>query len=77
MDFSVFVLWEGSYTVRAFRIFRQKDAPGLGVEAAVIGGIGKLGRKIEGIRILPNWEEFAWYRRIRRKWRHRNDHKHR
>lgn len=72
-----FVLWEASYSARSYRIFRSKDAPGLGMEAALVGGIGKLGRRMEGIRLLPNWEDYAWYRRLRRKWRHRGDKKHR
>jgi hypothetical protein len=72
-----FVLWEASYSARTYRIFRQKNAPTLGVEGAVIDRLGSLGRKMEDIRLVPNFEEYAWYRRIRRKWRHRGDHKHR
>jgi hypothetical protein len=68
-----FVLWEASYSARGYRIFRQKNAPKLGVEGAVIDGLGNLGRKMEGIRILPDPEGWSWYRRLRRKWRHRKE----
>lgn len=68
-----FVLWEASHSARSYRIFRQRGAPTLSVEGAVIGGLANVGRKIESIRILPDPEGWSWYRRLRRKWRHRKE----
>ncbi len=68
-----FILWEGTSQARTYRIFRQRNAPGLGVEGAIVGGLANVGRKMESIRILPDPESWSWYRRIRRKWRHRKE----
>lgn len=66
-----FALWEASTPARFFKILKQRDAPGLALEGAVIGGFGAIGRKMEGIRILPDMESYSWYRRLRRKLRRR------
>lgn len=68
-----FVLWEGTSPARSYRVFRQRGAPKLSVEGALIGGLANVGRKIERIRILPDPENWSWYRRLRRKWRHRKE----
>lgn len=66
-----FGLWEASSSARFFKILKQRDAPGLAIEGAVIGGIGAIGRKFEGIRVLPDMESYSWFRRLRRKLRRR------
>jgi len=66
-----FVLWEASAPARSYRIFRQRGGPNLAVEGAVMDGLASVGRKLEGIRIFPDPEGWAWYRRLRRKLRHR------
>lgn len=63
-------LWEASYPARAVRVFRHRHGPSMEVEDRMASWFERLMMRASEFSPLPNLEDYRWFRRIRRAWRH-------
>lgn len=65
-----FLIWDATHEARAFVIFGRRSDPTLSASE-------RWERLLDAFRLVPDFEEYSWYRRLSRQWRARREKRNR